>query len=280
MDEAANHYLRAIELGERSLAIIRRATDLLYEAGRSSEVTQLWNQLPTATLLGSNLQQQVTAEALRNRDYERALDLARKAVAANPDDFRERLWLVQVLLASQRPDRLAEAEAELRGAVNAVRSDPDRWMTLVQFLAKTKQMEKAEQAVRDAEVALKDKSPIGLARCCEALGQAYKLAGQDAQKTKIWYDAATQWYKTAQNAKPDDPAATHQFVEFLLRSGQLKDVELQLTAILEKNQLKDPKSADEVAWARRTLALTLLMNDNDYRQSRKALELLEPSSRR
>ena len=65
-------------------------------------------------------------------------------------------------------------------------------------------------------------------------------------------------------------------MEFLLRSGQLKDVESQLAAILEKNHTKDPKSVDEVAWARRTLALTLLMNDNDYRQSRKALALLEP----
>jgi cellulose synthase operon protein C len=276
-DEAANHYLRAIELGERRLEIIRRAADRLYDAGRPTEVTQLWNQLPTATLLGSSLQQQVTAEAVRKGDYDRALELARKAVAANPDDFRERLWLVQVLLASQqRPDRLAEAEAELRSAVNAVRTDPDRWMTLVQFLAQTKQMEKAEQTVRDAELALKDKWPIGLARCCEALGQVYKLLGQDAQKTKIWLDTATQWYKTAQNAKPDDPAATHQLVEYLLRSGQRKDVELQLTSILEKNQVNGPKSTDEVAWARRTLALCLLMNDDDYRQSRKALELLEP----
>jgi tetratricopeptide (TPR) repeat protein len=271
-DDAANHYLRAIELGQRSLPIIRRVTDLLYKSGRSSEVTQLWNQLPTVTLLEGNLQQQVTAEALRNRDYERALDLARKGKAANPDDFRERLWLVQVLLASQRPDRLAEAEAELRDAVNAVRSDPDRWMYLVWFLLdQRKQIEKAEQVVRDAEVALKDKAPVGLARCCEALGQVYKLAGQDAQKTKIWYDEATRWYKTAQNAKPDNPATTHQFVEFLLRSGQLKAVESQLASILEKDQ-----NSAEVAWARRTLAETLLKNGNDYRQSRKALALLEP----
>ena len=258
VDEAANHYLRAIELGQRSLANIRRATDLLYKAERLSEVTQLWSQLPTVTFLGGNLQQQVIDETLRNRDYERALDLARKAKAANPDDFRARLVLVQVILASQRPDCQAEAEAELRDAVNAARSDPDRWMILVLFLTQTKQMEKAEQAVRDAEVALKDRSPIGLARCCEALGRTYKLAGQDVQKTKIWYDAATQWYKAAQNAKPDDPAATHQLVEYLRRSGQLKDLESQLAVILEKNHTKDPKSTDEVAWARRTLAQTLL----------------------
>ena len=277
VNEAANHYLRAIELGQRSLPIIRRATDLLYEAGRRSEVTQLWNQLPTATLLGSNLQQQVTREALRNRDFERAIDLARKAIAANPDDFRERYWLVLVLLASQHPDCQAEAEAELRGAVNAVGSDPDRWTALVVFLAaQTKQMEKAEQALRDAEAELKEKSPVTLARCCEVVGQAYKLAGQDTQKTRIWYEAAAQWYRAAQNAKPDDPAATHLLVEFLIRSRQLKEAESELEVILNRNHAGDPKSVDEVAWARRTLAWTLLMNGNDYHKTSRALAILEP----
>ena len=114
-------------------------------------------------------------------------------------------------------------------------------------------MEKAELAAYDAEMAIKDKSPIGIARCCEVLGQAYKMNGQDAQKTKIWYDTATRWYKTAQDAKPDDPATTRQLVEFLLRSGQIKDVESQLAVILEKNQSKVPKGVDEVAWARRHL---------------------------
>ena len=68
----------------------------------------------------------------------------------------------------------------------------------------------------------------------------------------------------------------HQLVEFLLRSGQLKDAETQLKVILEKNRTKDPKSADELAWARRTLALTLLKYENDYQQSQQALAILEP----
>ena len=148
---------------------------------------------------------------------------------------------MEVLRAGPAP---AEAEAELRDAVTADRFDPERWLALVLFLAQTKQMEKAEQALRDAEGSLRDRSPMGLARCSEALGQAYGLAGgQDAQKkTKAWYERATQWYKAAQKAKPDDPEATHQLVEFLLRSGQLNDAESQLTVILEKNRTKIPRA--------------------------------------
>ena len=276
VDEAANHYLRAIELGQRNLQIIRRATDLLYEAGRPTEVTQLWNQLPTETLFRGNLQYQVAAEVLRNRDYSRAIDLAHKATAANPGDYRARLGLVEALLASPDPANHAKAEVELRGAVDAVRSDPDRWLILIRFLAHSRQMEKAESALRDATLALKDKSPVALARCYELVGQAYQLDGRDAQKAKAWYEQATQWYKAARDAKPDDPAPAHQLVEFLLRSGQLKDAEAQLKGILEKNRTKDPKSADELAWARRTLALTLLKYENDYQQSQQALAILEP----
>jgi tetratricopeptide (TPR) repeat protein len=268
-DDAANHYLRAISLGQRSLPIIRRVTDLLYKSGRSSEVTKLWNQLPSVTLSEGNLQHQVIAQAINHQDFECAIDLARKAKVANPDDFQSRLLLVEVLLKSQRPKCQDDAEAELRDALNAARFDPDRWIALVGFLAQTKKMDMAEQAVRDAVVPLQDNSPISLARCSEVMGQTYKQASQEA-KAKFWYDAATQWYKADLKANPEDPAAIRRLVEFLLRSGQFKEVENQLEGIS-----KDPKLADEAAWARRTLALTLL-SGNDYRQNRKALEILQP----
>ena len=81
---------------------------------------------------------------------EQALNLARKAKEANPDDFRASLLLVRMLIANQRQ---VEAEKELRAAVNANPSDPDRWFVLLQFLTLTKQLEKAETAVHDAESA-------------------------------------------------------------------------------------------------------------------------------
>jgi cellulose synthase operon protein C len=271
-NEAAGLYLRAIELGQRDPGIIRRATDLLYATDRKAEVTQLWTQLPTTTIAGSDLQRQVSVEALRNRDYEGALDLARKAKAANPNDFRESLLLVQMLIANQRQ---AEAETELREAVDATPADPDRWLALVQFLAMTKQMEKAEKAAHDAESALKQK-PLGPARCCEVLGRTFKAAGQDDEKTKAWFDRAGRWYTAARNAKPNDFMVVRQYIDFLFRSGQSKDVESQLTTILEnKNRVDDPKNAEEMAWARRTLASTLLAS-RDAEQSRKALALVEP----
>src|SRR5262249_47631409 len=40
-ESAANLYIRAIEQGQTNLAIVRRATDLLYATGRQADVSQL-----------------------------------------------------------------------------------------------------------------------------------------------------------------------------------------------------------------------------------------------
>ena len=230
--------------------------------------------MPNAAIMAGDFQRQAAADAIRNRDFERALNLATKTVEANPNSLRDRLWLVQILIASNRPN---DAEAELRKAVDLDRSDPERWIALVQFLTQSKKLEEAEKEIRAAETAIRDRIPqglLGLARCCEVVGLTYRASGRDDKKAKTWYDAATLWFRTAQNARPNDQDVTRRFIEFLVRSSQLADAETQLTAILER-QGANGKNTDEIAWARRTLALTLLLS-NDYEKVRKALVLIEP----
>ena len=72
-------------------------------------------------------------------------------MAAKPADFQERIWLVQILMYSGRQ---SEAEKVIREAVNLSRSDPDRWIMLVKFLADTRQLAEAAKAVKDAEASL------------------------------------------------------------------------------------------------------------------------------
>jgi tetratricopeptide (TPR) repeat protein len=170
-----------------------------------------------------------------------------------------------------------ETEAALRKAIEAARAEPGRWLALVQFLTQTKQMKKAEETLGEAEQVLKDQSAedvLGLAQCCEIVGQTYRVNRQDEEKIKSWYIKANEWYRKAQEKKPSDPVIARRLVEFLLRTQQLQDAETRLTAIL-KNSGSDPKSAAEAAWARRKLAQVLL-SSNDDQKSRKALTLLEP----
>ena len=124
---------------------------LLFKNKRGSEALDLLNSIPVESQLASDLGRQASQFAVENRDFQRAEEIARKAVAANPADFQERLWLVQILVDSGRQ---AEAETEIRQAIDLSKSDPDRWITLVQFMVFTKQPEKAAKAIKEAEAAL------------------------------------------------------------------------------------------------------------------------------
>ncbi len=219
--DAAELYLKAIERGLRDLDTIRRATDLLYVTGHNDEVIQFWTQSPSARTASSELLRQVSIEAFRNQKYEgalgAALELARRAKAANPDDFRETRFLVQMLLANQRQE---EAEKVYREAVNAAPSDPARRVALVEFFTLIKQMENADKAAVDAESALKD-SPLGAAQCCEVLGRAYKTAVHDDRKSAEWLATAGRWYALALQLQPKDLDVFRQYIDFLARRASL-----------------------------------------------------------
>ena len=263
--EAAKLYLQAIELGQRDLDTIRRATDLLYVTNHNDEVIKFWTQSPKASTAGSDLLRQVSAEAFRNREYkgalEGALELARKAKEANPNDFRETLFLVQMLIANQRQD---EAEKELREAVNGTPLDPAWRIALVEFFTLTKQFENAEKAVLEAESALKEK-PLGPARCCEVLARAYKTAGQDDEKSEAWLERAGRWYATAQKAQPKDLSVSRQYIDFLVRSGNMKTARKVLENMVGTN-VAEPEDRFKLAW--------MYSNDRDWANAHEQFKKL------
>ena len=169
-------YRRAIDLGERSSAIVRETVKLLFKNKRGSEALELLNSIPLESQLAGDLGRQASRFAVDSRDFQRAEEIARKMVAANSGDFQERIWLVQILLSSGRQ---ADAETEIRQAVELSKTDPDRWITLVQFMVVTKQLAKAEKAIKDAEAVMPpDQAPLALAQCCEMMGRAYEPMSQ------------------------------------------------------------------------------------------------------
>ena len=158
------------------------------------------------------------------------------------------MWLAQVLLEERRPD---DAEAEIRQGIDASKADPDRWITLVRFVVLTRQAEKAEKAVREAEAHL-SATPLALAQCCQMVGSIYTAA--DADRARTWYDQARQWFGKAQAdvKDPNDLTVKRRFAEFLLQTNQVAEAEGLLKEILAR--AADGKSPDLAAWARRSLA--------------------------
>src|SRR5262249_28378077 len=149
--------------------VIRWVVELLCERRRFSEADQALRTLEEQGPLGKDLARSAADLALRNRDYPRAVALARQAVAPDTRDYRDHLWLAHLLQTAGRP---AEAEATLRRAARIAPAVPDVWVSLVRHLARTGQAAEAAAVIRQARQKLPaDRAPLALARCYEALGQ-------------------------------------------------------------------------------------------------------------
>src|SRR5262249_5358562 len=154
------------------------------------------------------------------------------------------VWLAQVLLQDRRE---AEAEAELRKAVDADKGEPERWLALLRLLVLTGQREKADQLVREAEASLTDatKAPLALAQRGEIVGGGE--GGVVPALPRSWSDRARLWFDKAQGAlkDPDDQTVRRRLAEFLLRTNRVAEAEGPLKEILARG-----KSPDLVGWAR------------------------------
>jgi cellulose synthase operon protein C len=263
-------FRRAIDLGQRNSALMRETVRLLFKHKRGSEALELVNSIPVESQLAGNLGRQAISDAVGNRDFEHALELARKAVAAKPADFQERVWLVQILLSSGKQ---VEAEHEIREAVNLSKSDPERWIMLVKFLVTTKQTAEAEKVISDVEANVPPLlAPLALAQCSALLGRAYD--GVDDGLKKKWYARAKGWYERAQSAQPDDLQVARTAFNFFVQTNQMAEAEAQLDAIVKRGA--NARNEAVVGWARRTLSLALA-SPTDRERARRALAIMEPN---
>jgi tetratricopeptide (TPR) repeat protein len=259
-DEAINAYLRAVGLGERDPAVVRRTVQLLFERRRyeqADEVIRVLRERGPGTDEPQLLR--LAAEvSLRVHDPARALDLARKSIPADSKDYRDRLWFGQVLWAAG--DGRA-AEAEFRRATELAGDAPDVWVVTVQFLARSGRKREAEAASERAKGRLSGaQAPAALARCYAEVGRP---------------DQALEQYRVALADRPDDIAALRGAATVALSAGRVGEAETYLSKVIA---LKD-KSPEDSDWARRLLAV-VLASGGDHRRWLKALELLGQTEER
>ncbi len=258
---AIDKYQRALNLGERRPAIVRRTVQLLFEQKRFDEANAAVSKLLDRenTLLAAGLGK-LAADTLLSkadpsqRDTERALDLAVKSVSPDSKDYRDPLWLGRVQWAS---DKKAEAEKSLRRACELGETAPETWVTLVAYLVSADKKKEAEQAIeRAAKKIPADKAPLALGACYENIG--------DLKKAEENYLAAL---KTA----PNEAGMLRNVATFYIRHGDSVKAEPRLRTILD---LGDKASPADAAWARRGLAATLAAR-GDRRNYDEAMALIE-----
>jgi tetratricopeptide (TPR) repeat protein len=252
-EQAISRYHHAVELGDHSVSTIRSLVMLLYQRRRFADAEAVLRHLPRQDALPTELQRMAAEVSLRTRtDPERAFRLAQQAVATDSKDYRDHLWLGQML--SQSPDHVAEAEKALRRALALAENEPATWVTLVQFLTRAGMKDEAEKLLPQAEAKLpRDKAALPLGVCYEAVGRL---------------DRAKELYRNALAAHPDDPDILINVAKFYLRAGETAEAEKCLTRVIDSKA-----NPDDVAWARRTLAF-VLYTGGGYQQKREALAML------
>ena len=253
-EAALSNFTQAINLGERDPAAIARAVDLLYRRGRFSQADLLIRRLQEQqSPFSSALTQLATVVSLRLNDNERALELVMKLTATSQDPA-EHIWAGRMLGALGKN---GDAEKRFREAIEQDKTAAAGWVALIQHLGRTAQVQKADEALSEAEkhIPLHD-APLALAEALESIG---RLEEAEAR------------YKAACDAAPDDVPLVRRLAEFYLRQRKFQEVEPLLSRLMSR---ADAMSDDDRLWCRRSMTLPLLVR-GDQPSLKTALALIE-----
>lgn len=275
---AAEHYQKAISLGDRSRRAISRLVSHLYQQQRFDEADQLLTQLgrEDSSLLSGRLGRMASGVSFLRREYDEAINRISRQ-AAESGAVRDLILQGQLLFA--QGDRGQEAEEAFRRAVQAARaSEPDlipaAYYQLVLYLARTGQIEGKDGAVatiREAAGNLPQEpphlAPLTLARFHELL---YWLRPDEDR----FRDRAEEFYLQAVAARPEDVDLRMNLAGFFVRTTQTEKAQTQLDHILNPETDAPPEA---VAWANRVKSY-LMASGGDYADMLEALDHLERSA--
>ena len=260
-DDALANYRHAVDHGERTEFVIRRAVDLLFAQKKDDEAYKLLNGLYTEVPLPDDLERFRAIKDLLSRDVPRSERATIERIApANAADYRL-LLLRGSLLAAIGDD--GNALKAFRDAVDRDETVPETWASLVAYLVRRGKTDEAKEAVSQGERRLKNNPPPTVAKKANltlALAECYDIVGDP--KT------AGERYLQALELQPRELGPNRQLVFFLERSGQGE----KAADLLEK--LSSDPAPDLARWARRHYATVLIMGPGGYDRRHKALGLV------
>lgn len=261
-DGALANYSQAIEFGERSPEIVGRLVRMLYQRRRFLQADQVIRKLQEQkSPFSTQLTQLATAVSLRLRDRERTLSFVTQA-AKESDDPEELIWAARILGGLGKND---EAEVNFRQAIKLYDDSEDTvgpadyanaWVALIQHLGRTAQLNKAEEALKEATAKIPPgEAPLALAQALESIGR--------------FADAETQ-YRAALESAPDEIPLMRRVADFWLRRNQPDDADPLLQRILKM----DAATEDDLVWCRRSLSVILIARPTPA-NLKQSLELIK-----
>jgi cellulose synthase operon protein C len=235
---ALENYRAAFDLGERNAIVVTRLLRLLVDRQENEKIESVVRQLLDEKVPFSSELTGVVSQALvQMGDRQGALALARKA-AETSKDIRNVILLGQLLRVNGQPHA---AEAEFQRATKLAPKEVSPWLALIAFYSSGGRSDLAEKTVRQALAAIDPQE------AWELEGYAYQVAGklEEAEKT----------YDMALKASPD----RFQIRKLAVEAKLLNHHTAQSQSLLREFLATAETSGDHanVAWARRTLALSL-----------------------
>jgi tetratricopeptide (TPR) repeat protein len=269
-DDALTNYRQAVRLGDRRPDLLRQYMRSVADAGPSAEDKQLVGQLAEQRqdLLTADLGKAAAGVLFTAEGAGSALALARKAVPADSKNYRDHLWLGQLVAAAGAkgagPGWKEEAQQALTKARDLAPKEKALvpWLVLYNFLRETDQKQQAEAVLAQSQKAL------AAADAATILAVAREAAGD--------LEGAEKHFLAAMRARPaNDATGLNNLATFYFRTGQPVKAEPYLQTMLN---LPGKEAEGLRGWVRRALALAYVAH-GDLVYFEKALASLEDNKK-
>jgi tetratricopeptide (TPR) repeat protein len=223
LEAAAAAYEQAVALGERRYAIFEQLIACLDQLNRTADVEKYLARLESYLPTSQRLTEIASNRQLESDRPERAVEIARRAVAGRPKDLRAQLWLGRLLLLT---NRLSEARTVFEQATKDSPQDVRSWNGLFTFYLKSGEKERARLVLDSIRTSAR-LNPVELDL---VLGQAHMRLGESAEAMRLF---------AALSEQAPDRADVHlQLARLYLETDREKAKEY-----LEKAIALDPKLA-------------------------------------
>ncbi len=261
--KALSGYLRAFDLGERQLEVVQRLVQLLLVRDRLADADEVMRKAQQQLIPRGEFARTGADIAIRVRNFERAVVLARLAVPEDTTDPAKVLWLGRVYADARQAN---QAETLFRAVIDRAwdeekkvwRYDPlDAWLILVTHLARDNRPQEAEATIDQMRRQLPlEQQPYALGVCYEALGRMAK---------------AEENFRAALERRKNEALLLQRLASLLIRLNRAKEAEPLLVKMLGPTVVAPEAN---MTWARRQLALLLADRGGDANYQ-GALSLLE-----
>ena len=254
-DQAIGDYLRAVDLGNVQPLLVRRLVGLLNERNRFDEIDHVAQVLRDQGAALDDITLVKALAAIRKQDFDQGIALARQVFRDTSTNYSDHLTLGRLYMTAGRSD---EAGKEFRRAVELGPGVPMAWLTCVQHLVQSRQIDQAKAVVEAARKALPaDRATLTLAQCSMILG--------DAKQAEVLIGKALN-----DEGKSADPAALRLAATVAFGQNRFDEVSKYLDKL---DRLTDTSPADK-AWVSR-MRVARLLNKGRPADRDQALALVE-----